>query len=351
MRSVPSASEAGKGWMVTGRCDMFDDSLEVVGLGQLPRGKAARVVHVSDGVAGARLAAAGFTHGTQVVALGCGAGRAPVRILLRGSRIGLRPEDARRVRVRPTGEHVATGEIACPACAAAAVAAAWLIISAAPSQAGRPLATDDPGTTPSGTWALELSVDSLRSADATETSAAWALLYGVSERSDICIEMPYSRVKLADGGRDSGFGDLCFTAKWRMADREAGYPAVGVSAGVAAPGPDRDAAASETGWSADLLLAKEVGAGAVCASLGRAWTTERERLTTWGLAYEGALGARWGLAAEVTGELGGGASTSTALVGVTYTQQDGHILDFGVMLGLGSAAGERGWTAGVTRAW
>jgi hypothetical protein len=57
-----------------------------------------------------------------------------------------------------------------------------------------------------------------------ERVAAWAgaLSYGVSERVDVSLSVPYSRVSTsgAAGDAGSGFGDLALSLKWRWFDHD-----------------------------------------------------------------------------------------------------------------------------------
>lgn len=95
---------------------------------------------------------------------------------------------------------------------------AWIAL-ALPAMAH---ATEDTGTPGPGGWENNLGISAERQNGSWRYGLPEAELnYGVGERIQLVLGMPYVRVVEADGARGSGFGNITAGAKWRFWDDEA----------------------------------------------------------------------------------------------------------------------------------
>lgn len=324
---------------------------KVVKLGDLHPGQVAQVVALSPGAQARHLADRGLTPGARVACLGPPGCTGSIRVLLRGSPVALRARAARLVTVRVTGESAAAAERLSLKPNPSALAAALLLAAVGQCSAARPLATDDPGTTPRGKWCTELSLDQSYTHGERETTTGLAVLYGLGERSDVSVEIPYTTLRPSDDERLSGFGEVSVAAKWRLRDESEGQPALGISVAIGLPYGAGDICGTATAWGLDLLAAKSAGATSTCASLGFGRDTQGETAAAWGLALERPLHGRWGMAAEIRGEDREGEDSISGLAGLTYRVRSGVVADIAVRRE--HTSGQTGdlWTVGVTREW
>lgn len=324
---------------------------EGISLSQVSPGQVAVVVTLGRGRETRRLAECGLTAGSLIMALGPGGTSGPVRFVLRGCCVALRAETARAVKVRPIGVSVPVGVWPCRGRALAGLSAACLLAIGSPCLAARPLDTDDPGTTAASTWCMEVCLDQCDRNGAHERTAGLTLLYGLSDRSDLCLDIPYTNISPDDGQHLSGMGDLCLTAKWRLQDQGSSGPALGLSLGVALPYGASDMCSAGVGWGVDLLAAKSIGTTGAYASLGFGRDGEGNSALAWGLACERPLGGRWGLAAEIRGDHTANEDAIGGLVGLTCHLQDGLTADFALRRDFAFGGTGTGWAMGVTREW
>jgi Fe2+ transport system protein FeoA len=324
---------------------------EIISLSQLSPGQVAVVVTPGRGGETRRLAEGGLTPGSLIMALGPGRTSGPVRFVLRGCCVALRAETARAVKVRPTGEFVPVNVCPGAARAMAGLSAACLLAAGNPCLAARPPDTDDPGTTPAGTWCTESGLDHQNNGDTREGSVGLARLYGLNESSDLCLEAPYADV-CAGEEHASGIGGFCVTAKWRLREERGGQPALGLACGVSVPcGAVSPVRGERIGWGMDLLAAKSFGPTSLYTSVGVACDGSGANVLTWGLACERPFGKRRGLATEIRGDHTANEDAIGGLVGLTCHLQDGLTADFAPRRDLPPGGRSRGWTAGVTREW
>lgn len=92
-------------------------------------------------------------------------------------------------------------------------------ISAAWASGGPPMITDDPGTPGDGHWEINIATLSNRTADGT----TWQLPlidanYGVGDRLQLKIEMPWLLQDERNGASHSGSGNGLLGVKWRFYD-------------------------------------------------------------------------------------------------------------------------------------
>lgn len=151
-----------------------------------------------------------------------------------------------------------------------AAAAFWLLAAllvtdgSARAQGGPPYLTNDPGTPGDGNWEINLALMPTVSRDAaTYELPQLDLNYGLGDRLQLTVEVPYVLQHSAGEQTQSGWGNAYPGVKWRFWDQgEAGwqgsvFPQLETGAsnvaqlrGLAAPGPR---------WLLPLEFAREIG--------------------------------------------------------------------------------------------
>jgi len=155
------------------------------------------------------------------------------------------------------------------------------VLASAPMSAWamHPLITDDTETQGTGKYQIEMNAQCALDKTATagiETKVRQgefeaALSYGVNERTDIIVGLPYERGQIRTGGvtsRDRGLADMSVEAKWRF--REEGGFSVALKPGMTLPSGDdeKGRGAGKVGYSAFLIASKEAKPWAVFFNLG-----------------------------------------------------------------------------------
>lgn len=112
--------------------------------------------------------------------------------------------------------------------------AAALLALSANAHAAHPLISDDTGTQGQGHWQFELNTDHTRVREAGQS--AWerevngALTYGLDDRLDVAVNVPWLHLSAPGESRERGVGDATVLAKWRFYDDGQGW-----SLGACAP--------------------------------------------------------------------------------------------------------------------
>jgi hypothetical protein len=131
----------------------------------------------------------------------------------------------------------------------AASGAATAALAAGAVHGAHPLITEDTGTQGAGGWQLEVNGERTRDrSDGVFTrgfQAAGTLSYGIVDRADLQLTLPYVRQK-AEGERVSGKLDFAVDLKWRF--YENGPLSLGLKPGLTFPG-GRDEEGLGTGRS------------------------------------------------------------------------------------------------------
>jgi hypothetical protein len=155
-----------------------------------------------------------------------------------------------------------------------------------------------------------------------------------------------------DGTRHSGYGDTSLILKYRLPMN--GNSAFGIEAGFKSPtarqglGSGKADALFNFIYSADLA-AYHVDLNLAPTHLGAIDRGQDRLQTGWATAVSHALSEKWGIAGELSGTAQkGAATTSQALIALSYATSKRTVFDFGVARGLASAAPDWNVFFGVT---
>ena len=189
--------------------------------------------------------------------------------------------------------------------------AVGLVPRLAAAQGGPPLLTDDPGTPGAGRTELNVAFTVEKHKDETLYEAPQVdFNFGVGERIQIKVELPWVISHESPGGAESGLGNLLLGFKYRFLDEDSS----GIDLSVYPQFDFNTSAHSRRSGlvpeGMELLLpvevARDLGWFAVNAELGYLLREEFEEEWEWGLA----LGRRLTQAIEILGEVHGFSSRS-----------------------------------------
>jgi|SRR5882672_2260042 len=185
----------------------------------------------------------------------------------------------------------------------------WLI-AALFAQGGPPLLTDDPGTPGDGKSEFNIAFTAERFRHESLFEAPLLdFNYGVGERIQLKVELPWLFRSESPGPSDSGLGNLLLGFKYRFLDE--GTSGVDLSVypqgELHTVGHSRHVGLVEEGLSllVPVQIARDFGPVAVNVELGYLLVEEGEDAWVWGLA----LGHEWVEDLEFLGEIHGASET------------------------------------------
>lgn len=240
---------------------------------------------------------------------------------------------------------------------------AWLaFLLSAPAWASHPLVTEDTGVLGKGTWEFELHGERARDSEAGVTKrrsdAAAKLGYGVAEKLDVELELPYVR-EATNGDVAQGRGDASLSLKWRFHESE-GFSLAFKPDLLLPTGRDEvGLGAGRVRWVANLAASYERGKFELLGHLGYTHNRNRigERTSLWhasaALLY--ALTEKLRLVADYGRDSSpdptGGAHSRELVVGTTYAISERMDLGVGIKKGLSDAAHDKSVRAGIKIRW
>jgi len=174
------------------------------------------------------------------------------------------------------------------------------------AQGGPPLVTDDPGTPGNRRWEINVAFTFERRGTARtfETPLVDAN-YGLGDRIQLKIEMPWIVRREDAGPRQDGAGNALFGVKWRFLDEAtrgvavAVYPQIEVN--TSAYSARRGLAEKEPGLLLPLSLQKAVGPLSANVEIGHAFRRGQKPVWVYGLALGRELSEKLEVMAEIFG--------------------------------------------------
>ncbi len=222
----------------------------------------------------------------------------------------------------------------------------------------RPLSTDDAGTV--GRMHFEIE-SGFEYADATNNESTWAtaLKYGLLEKLDIAIEIPYQYINNCDD--EDGLGDITFSSKYHFLEETEGLPAMAISSSIKTKtgNDDKNLGTGEMDYSATAILTKEldnITGHKIIAHLNLGYTytdKSHDDIFSYGLAVEYPFNNRLNLVGELTGETTNfegdfNDNPFAALMGFNYAFSELLRFDFGMSVGISEASPDYTIITGLT---
>lgn len=187
--------------------------------------------------------------------------------------------------------------------------ALFALEATAQGQGGPPLLTDDPGTPGDGAW--EVNAAAAMERVSRETLWEAPLLdvnYGVGERIQLKVELPWLVLDEKDEETRSGLGNAVIGVKWRFLDEEqdgfsvSTYPQVGFNTSKSS---ERHGLVEDgTEVFLPLEIQKDLGIFGVNGEIGLASREGGDEEWIWGLAFGKDVNEALELLAELHGETG-----------------------------------------------
>jgi hypothetical protein len=164
--------------------------------------------------------------------------------------------------------------------AALAIAACALAAGAANlrAQAGPPMITDDPGTTPAGHWTINTAWTDQRTPGSTLTGLPLVdANYGATDRIELNYEASWNIERDSGGPAASGISDSEFSVKWRFLDHGEQSLQVSTAPRLFVPGSGSDPSRPEltdphTSFLLPIEIARDFSALSVGADLGHTFS-------------------------------------------------------------------------------
>jgi hypothetical protein len=187
------------------------------------------------------------------------------------------------------------------------------------AQGGPPLVTDDPGTPGSRHWEVNIAFTfEKRGSERTFGTPLLDANYGLGDRIQLKIEMPWIVRRNEAGSRSNGSGNVLFGVKWRFLDEEtrgvavSTYPQIEVNASRSSA--RKGLVDEEPGLLLPLSFQKAIGPISANLELGHAFRRGQKDRWIYGLA----LGHDVSKDLEVVGEVFGGASARFTDIGLDW---------------------------------
>ena len=211
------------------------------------------------------------------------------------------------------------------------------LLAAGAARAGHPLLTEDTGVL--GKDARQLEVHGARVEDegSHTTEGATALSYGITQKTDLQVELPYVR--------HEGTGDPSLALKWRFYDE-------GPLSMIVKP------VLSEAFWGSALAASYAPGDFELIGHVGYLRNRidgERESLWHASIALLWSVGASTkvvlDLGRDTNPDPSSGASIRERVIGVAYALTADVDLGLGIKKGLSDPAEDRAWLLGAKFRW
>lgn len=235
-----------------------------------------------------------------------------------------------------------------------------ILFSCIPAHAYRPFATEDAGVAGKGVAQMEVSWDYLEwDNDDKENNFLLVPIYGITERIEFSIEIPYMFHDPEDGENENGIGDINIVAKFLLIEEGEKNPAFTIKGVVKTDSGDEDKGLGSGDWDYSLVLAasKTIGDFQLHGMLGYTFVGDNDDdnirdIYLYGIAVDYGLTENLHLVAEVAGNRHPDRTSdddpASGLVGATYKVSEHLTLDAGVRFGFNDAMPDWNTTIGMS---
>ncbi|NQT00116.1 MAG: transporter [Candidatus Omnitrophica bacterium] len=227
--------------------------------------------------------------------------------------------------------------------------------------AARPLSTDDAGTVDQGHLEFESGFEYQNAAN-EEYSLSAVLKYGLTDKWDIGVEIPYQFLEVNDADDVDGSGDIVLYSKHVLLEETPEFPAVSFSFSLKTKTGDENKSlgTGELDYIINLILSKELDKIVSHLNFGYSYVgapegQDDDDVFSYAWALEYPLNEKVNLVGEVSAETNFSGDFDdnpfAALVGFNYAFSDMLTFDFGVGWGISEASADHRITAGLSAAF
>lgn len=225
---------------------------------------------------------------------------------------------------------------------------------AAGAWGGRPLDTEDTGTTEPGKADLELSGDYARNPEDNSWSVKGVLSVGLRPRLEARIESALLLLEPEDQRSRAGIADSLFGVKYRLLDESDAFPAMlaGFTVRLPTGAERRGLGAADVDAGIVAVASKAVGPLTLTGNVGYTFVTRDRELDFWTLAasLDYRVAKAWILVGEVVSAVGADRAADVAVLraGAIYAVSDRLKFDGAVGVGLTRGSPDVLITIGMT---
>lgn len=229
------------------------------------------------------------------------------------------------------------------------------------SFAAHPLITDDTGTQGSGKFQLELNGEYGVEKESGTTEKAFevapTLSYGVTDKIDLVLSIPYQYIKIEDGGsfKESGVSDASLEVKYRFFDEDG--LSFAIKPGISLPTGDENKGlgTGKVGYSAYFITTKEIKPLYLHLNIGYIRNENKfdERKNIWHASIAGEFEAteKFKLVANIGTETNPDKTSNNkpafALAGIIYAVTENISFDVGYKYGLNTPETDNTYLLGL----
>ncbi len=252
--------------------------------------------------------------------------------------------------------------------------AAMMVLTAVPLYAAHPLITDDTGTQGTGHVQIELNAECTENDEGSIEERGGrvdaVISYGLSDRVDLVVGIPWMWYDIEDGGmslgRDDGQGDLAVELKWRFFEYEDHGLSMAIKPSVCFPAGDDDKGFGNgkvTGGGT-LIVSKEGVLGQMHANVGYTRSeygfegaAESMQSDIWHASFAAGINLTadmllvGNIGVETAAEKGAAEDPAFFTGGLIYSLTDDVDIDAGVRWGLNAEESDRACLAGIAARW
>ena len=228
----------------------------------------------------------------------------------------------------------------------------FIAIAFAPSKSSayRPFITEDAGVAGKGVAQFEGSWDYLSwSNDDKENVLLFVPIYGITERIELSLEIPYLFHNYKEENVENGIGDITIVSKFLLFEEKKIFPAFAIKGGIKTNSGDEEQGlgSGDRDYSIVVAASKTLGDLLVHAMLGYAFIGDNDDknirdIYLYGIAFDYSLTRRFHICSEISGNRHPDREEDrhpiSGLVGLMYALSDKAILDSGVRYGFNDCA-------------
>ncbi|MFC1624349.1 transporter [Candidatus Omnitrophota bacterium] len=229
------------------------------------------------------------------------------------------------------------------------------------SYAARPLSTDDAGVVEARHMEIESGFEYVKQTD-KEKSLSLCVKYGIIEKLDLGIEIPYQFIDVSEGDKIDGISDIQIATKYHLLDETETLPALAMSCVVKTKTGDENKGlgSGELDYSLNGIITKEIRDFTTHVNLGYTFVGEPEGenlddIFSYSLAIEYLLIESLNIVGEITGEttFNGDFDDNpfSGLVGLNYILTERLCFDAGIGFQISKASPDYRITTGLTLAF
>lgn len=228
------------------------------------------------------------------------------------------------------------------------------------SSAYRPFITEDAGVAGKGVAQFEGSWDYLTwDNDNKENVLLFAPVYGITERIELSLEIPYLFHNYKEENDENGVGDINIVSKFLLFEEKESFPAFALKGIIKTNSGDEERGFGSGDWDYSIVAAssKTLGNLMVHAMLGYTFIGDNgdentRNIYLYGIAFDYSFTRRFHICSEIAGNRNPDKEEDkhpiSGLMGLTYALSDKVILDGGVRYGFNDSAPKRDLLMGIS---